>query len=228
MSSTIASRVLQRRTSGRVAKRYLQAKGLAVGNKYQNPSVRIHRYSDQLKVTDLTDAGKRGKKVPEMHISLTYSYKGDKSAWFDRISGEFLDYATRSTPYARMKAFIKDLQVDYPGEISLTEDQLRGVDVEPFGEVYEFKIPLDDNKTTIEVTSSPTSFMVIHHSWMKHPTNPNGPGHFQDTGYHPASKKDAVTFYGWMKDNAAKLKTMKDMQFLRDLWNKLGVKYDYH
>lgn len=213
------------RTASRVAQRYLLAKGLPMGQTYQNPKVRIHRYSDLLQVTELVNAGKRGKKCPQMAIQLTYQFKGDKPAWFERITHEFLVYSRSSDPYAKMKAFITDLQVDFPGEIDMSERDLKGVEVEPYGQVFEFKIPLEDNKSSIEVMSSPTSFRVTNHWWA---TGPKGNGFYQDTSYHPDKKKDAVLFYGWMKDNASKIKGFKSMDDFRKLWGTLGVEYDYH
>lgn len=209
------------KTAARVARRVL-AKGIALGNTYQNPRIRIHRYRDQIRVTDLTDAGKRGKKVRELIIGLTYSYDGDEQAWMDTQTHEFLVYARSSDPYMKIKSYIKDLMVDYPDDITLTEDTLRGIDVEPYGEIFEFKIPLD--KGSVTVKSSPTDFSVKHTAEM---SGPRGNTFNHDTRYHPYTKRDAVAFYGWVKDNASKLKALKNINDLRDIWKKNDIKYDY-
>jgi len=208
----------------RVARQFL-ARGLDRGRSFQNPKVRIHRYADGIMVTDLTNAGKRGKKVDEMYVTTTYNYKGDKQEWLGRQTAAYLDYINSSNPYAKIKALVKDLMYDFPDDIKLSESQHRGVDIEPYGEIFEFNFPMDDKKSAVKVKSSPTDFHVTDHHWM---TRPDGGGFYQDTGYWPRKKKDAVVFYGWMKDNASKLKSFKSMQDYRDLWKKLGVDYDFH
>lgn len=206
--------------ASRVASRYLAA-ALGMGQTFQNEKVRIHRYRDSFRVTDLRNAGKRGKKVPEMAIMLTRAYTGDVDQWFDIQAKQFLDYAKSSDPYAKIRAYIKDLLVDYPKDIDLQETMLRGVDVEPFGEVYTWKFQTSDIDR-LEAKVSPQDFSVRStHTF----TGPKGNLFDQDTLYYPRDKKSSALFYGWLKDNLAKAKKM-GMTELRQVWEQLGVKYD--
>lgn len=195
-----------------------------MGRTFQNEIVRIHRYRDMLQVTDLTNAGKRGKQCVEMTVQPSYSFKGDRDAWLDRISNEFVDRAPRGLK--SMKAFIKDLLVDFPGEISLEERTLKGITVEPYGEVFEFEIPQSDGNI-VQVRSSPIDFSVVHRGKLTHPTTGKDMG-FQDTLYYPDKRKDAAVFYAWMKDNHQKARLHMTMDMFRELWRHLDIGYDYH
>ena len=208
-----------------VTRRFL-ASGLEVGRSFQNEKIRVHRYRDQLRVWDITNAGKRGKKVPELTVLLTRNYEGDPDDWFKRQTAELIEtYSKRPDPYGAFKALLRDLQVDFPEDINLHEEQLRGVDVEPYGEIFEFNIPLD-NKSSLRVEASPNSFLVVNHAWVTREGTDKG--FFHDTSYRPVKVTDARAFYAWLKDNASKLKSFDNMDEFRDLWKTLNVQYDYH
>jgi hypothetical protein len=159
-----------------------------------------------------------------MNISPTRKYTGDRKGWFDNQTDAYLDYANDPSPYDRIKFLLNDLLVDFPGEIEVRENKLRGVDVEPYGDIFEFTVRLSDGKSSIDIKSSPTDFSVRLHSWH---SNDKG-GFIQDTGYWPAKKKDAIVFYGWMKDNSVRLINIKDIRDIYDLWDKLDVSYNSH
>ena len=54
----------------KVARRFLQA-DVEVGRGIFTPqNLKIHRYRESVEVTDMTNAGKRGKKVSVMHVSV--------------------------------------------------------------------------------------------------------------------------------------------------------------
>lgn len=224
LSTRVAKKAVDLQISSKVAQRIL-AGVIPMGSTFQNEKIRIHRYRDQVRVTDLTNAGKKGKKVPELNISLTYNYTGDQQGWFDRQTEKFKSYATSSSkPYAAIQAFIKDLQHDYPDDIKMSESEYKGVDIEPYGELFKFKVPFE-NGSSLTVESSPINSLVRHTAEM---TGPNGNSFDHDTLYYPDKKKDAAIFYGWMKDNSAKVKTFKSLLDLLEVWKSLGVNYDYH
>lgn len=209
--------------ASRVARRFL-AKGIPMGDTFQNEKVRIHRYRDLLVVTDLRDAGKRGKTVTELSIRPTYKYEGNLQTWLDRQTEAYMDFVTTANPLGAIASLVKDFQKEYPGEIDVSERSLKAIDVEPFGERFEFKIPLD-NGGTLSVRSSPIEFGVKHTSKHK---GPKGNEFDMDTLYWPVKKKDAVLFYGWMKENSSKLKNIKSINDLTEIWQKLGVQYNSH
>lgn len=208
--------------------RQIKAKGLSQGGRFQNEKIRVRRLADYIEVTDLTNAGKRGKKCSQFITHATYSF-GDTTArneWLERISDMFLDFVTISNPYERMLAIIRDIREDgREDEIRLIERDLKGIEVEPFGIIFDLTIPRKDGKSELIVHCSPTDFYVKDHAWIDRESR--GGGMYHDTTYHPDKRKDAILFYGWMKDNSDKVKSYESVQDFRNLWTVLGVKYDY-
>lgn len=224
--ASLVARALRLIRRHRLASHVRSAGTLGIGRSHQNEIVRIHRYSDMLEVTDITNAGKRGKKADQFTVELTYAYKGDQKAWFERTSDSFVDLAPRGLP--AMRAYIKDLMHDFPGEISLSERQLKAITVEPYGEKFDFRIPREGGGY-IEVRSSPIDFVVIDHQPLRDPVSGAPTKYFQDTGFHPNRRDDAAAFYVWVKDNHEKAKrTMDRMDLFRELWQHLAVSYRSH
>jgi hypothetical protein len=201
----------------RVVSRYVQALGVPLGKSFFSGDLKIHRYRDQIRVTEMVNAGKRGKKVRELITNPTYSYKGDEQAWLDRISDAISDYHR----YDQVKGFIKDLLVDYPGEIDLHEVEYRGVDVEPAGTKLSVK-----TNTGLVIEASPNDFRVLNRQPLSH-SKTKEPIGYQDTNYWPDKKQDGILFYAWLKDNLSKVNSMT-LSDLTELWRTLGVHYDSH
>lgn len=160
-----------------------------------------------------------------MSLAPTYEYKGKPAEWMDRMSKALPDYPS----YDKIKSFISDVLKDFPGEISLRETEVRGVDVNPGGtEKIEFS-----TANGIRLKALPDDFSLISTWKLTDRENPNQPANdagegekFQDTMYYPASKKDAKVFYNWLKANQPEAKKMTLDDF-RKLWQSIGVKYDY-
>lgn len=212
----------------RVAARWLkQARGLGVGQTQTKGSVRVHRYSNSLKVWDLTNAGRRGKKVRVMTLMTTYSYKGDEDKWMQNMSSEALDYGS----YDRFKAFVSDLMVDYPDDIRMEERQERGIDVMP-ADIKEIELKWEVGADKLRLTASPLEFRVVSSHWFAPgeghlEKRPDVAGFSQDTMYYNTKKADAAKFYAWLSGNESKVKKMT-IQDLQTQWRRLGVNYDYH
>ena len=149
-------------------------------------TVRIHRYRDHFRIWDLTNAGKRGKKVRTMTIGPSYSYKGDHDKWMEHQAKYITNYRT----YDAIKNLYRDLLVDYPGEINIDESQERGIDVNPGGtETHKFK-----TTTGLEVEAEPMAFRILNR-WELPSKTGEPSGMFQDTNYYPVKKQDAQKFY---------------------------------
>lgn len=211
----------------RVASRFVLAAGIPLGKTWERDNVRVHRYADLFLVTDLTNAGKRGKKVRQMSIALTHAYKGDRKQWMEHMSAEFVGYAN----YDRIKAFIGDILHDHPGEIRINETEVRGVDVNPGGfEKIEFDVV--DRDWSLSVVAELDDFLVVHRHRLRGPTRPDEPANddgtmFQDTTYYPSNKAGAKVFYNWLRANLNNAKGMTIDDF-RKLWRELKIPYDSH
>lgn len=206
----------------RLAQRYFAARDLPLGKTFQNELVRIHRYKHLLQITDLREAGKRGKSCTQLNVQLTANVD-DHDKGFDELSELVMEYVAGG--FDVIRAHIQQLREMRPGEIALNIERLKAINVEPYGEIYEFSIQQRDGGS-IEVKSSPIDFRVKDRVWFDGP--PDKPGFFQDTSYWPRKKKDAQVFYAWMKDNHERVRRIMNMNALRQIWHDLGVVYDSH
>lgn len=205
-----------------VVARFLAASGIPLGKTFNFDSVRIHRYRDHFKVTDITNAGKRGKKCRAMTIGVVgYYYKGDPEAWMENMSKVLVDYKS----YDKVKNLVKDLQEQFPHEIELNEYEERGVDVEPTGDKITIKSKGTDG-SVLEVEAKSTEFRVLSKAPLTHSKTGDAIG-FQDTNYYSRDKAGAGSFYVWLQTNLSKVNSMT-IGDLRSLWNDMDVKYDYH
>jgi hypothetical protein len=210
-----------RLSAQKVVARFVLANDIPLGVTREFGSVRVHRYADHFKVTDLTFAGKRGKKVRVMNLSPTYQYKGKPADWMERMSTVLPDYPG----YDKIRGLISDLLHDFPGEINMQEFEVRGVDVNPGGTE---KIELA-NANGIRLTALPDNFTLVS-SWKLGDGAANDsdePSNQQDTLYYPVGKRDAMVFYNWLKANRLEAQKMTIEDF-RKLWQGIGVKYDHH
>jgi len=199
---------------------------LGLGQTFQNEKVRIHRYRDQIVVTDIRMAGVRGKACMQFAVSLGYSR--DNQKFLDNVSTLFMDMTSASDPYSSCKSIVSDLQHDYD-DIELKEVKVKAVDIEPYGEIYKWEAASPDKEDKIRARVSPTdfSFVVSHHF-----TN-MGAGKdkefWQDTSYFPVSKKDAQVFYAFMKkDNGRLSGKFIHPVALKALFQELGIHYNSH
>lgn len=214
--------------TARVASRFVLAENVPLGKTWERGNLRIHRYRDHFLITDLTNAGKRGKKVRQMTVAPTYAYKGDHDAWLERMSKNMLDYPS----YDGIKAFLGDILVDFPGEIRINETEVRGVDVNPGG-TTKIEFDILDREWSLSVTAAPDDFTVVQRYRLRQQTRPGDPANdsdgtmFQDTRYYPKNKAGAKVFYNWLQANLTAAKGMAIQDFQK-LWRELKVPYDSH
>jgi hypothetical protein len=195
----------------RVATRWLEqsktAAGLAVGQTFENDQWRLHRYADSLKATDLTNAGKRGKKV----LTLSISYNA-RDIPVESLTLEMIMLAKRGSNFARMKQAFDEAQEVWSIPVDIT--QLRGVDVKPAG------------FAPVEIRGSYVSVEVGYRDF----TVKDITDEINDPTCIPAASggvKEIPAFFRWVKDNKERISTMKYREVLSVL-KDLGVKYhDY-
>lgn len=214
--------------ASRVASRYVLAENVPMGKTWERGDLRIHRFRDHFRITDLTNAGKRNKKVRQMTVAPTYAFKGDHDDWLERMSKNMLDYPS----YDGILSFLNDILHDYPGEIRINETQLRGVDVNPGGfEKIEFDVV--DRDWSLSVKAELDDFLVVQRDRLRRPTRPDEPANdsgqpmFQDTIYSPKNKAGAKVFYNWLQGNREAAKGMS-LQDFKALWRELKIPYDGH
>ncbi len=190
----------------RVASRYRSAY-IRIGDTHENGTLRIHRYTDVIKLWDLTNAGKRGKRVDVLSISPTHKYTRDESMSFLHNLGTMLeDYDT----FRQAVGGIKDFLIDFPDSLDLTESAERGVDVAPGG----FK-PVTIQGVNVLITVDYKDFRV------RKLDDPN------ESTCIPAISggvKTIPVFYRWISDNRHAVEKMTYAQIL-DKMRELGIQY---
>jgi hypothetical protein len=194
------------------------AAGIEMGKTVELGTVRIHRFADHFRVTDLTNAGKRGKRCAVASLATTHLFTGDQSAWMHNMGRALVSMCES---YSDVRRLIADIMVDFPGELRFDAREERGVDVEPAGaQTLTVK-----TAAGLVITASDRDFSVKS-SWAisKSAT--------QDTLYYPAGTKTeqragAARFFAWLRANLSKVETMT-ISDLCAQWNALEVRHDYH
>lgn len=184
-----------------------------VGDTYENGNLRVHRYRDSLVLWDLTNAGKRGKKVER--VTVTMAHWADRGpADEDKILNSLGAALDSYDSLARAVSMLKDVLVDYPGSFRLSAYEERGVDVMPAG--FE-KFTIEGRHVSVEAEYK--DFRVRNLD-----DNANEPTCI------PAVRggvRDIPVFYRWVKDNEDRIKTMNYRQVLQEM-EQLGIRYhDY-
>lgn len=193
-----------------------QAPRIELGKTVELGTVRIHRFSDRFRVTDLTYAGKRGKRVRVASFAPTFYFKGDHAAWMHQMAAALLSFES----FDAVAAFVADLRADYPIDVEFDVREARGVDVEPAGsQTITVK-----TSNGLEIKASEREFQVLSRVMMRHGR--------QDTLYWPAGTKTvaragAASFFSWLRSNLSIVETMT-IGDLRSQWDALGVRYDFH
>lgn len=210
------------RTAERVAARYLLARGLDLGKTWENGKVRVHRYSNSFHVWDLTNAGKRGKKVNRMVVTPDTYSRTEEERWLERHARRLILQAARG--YAGIKRYFETL--DDEVEANISEHQERGIDILP-GDVKKIELRWKVGDDELELEATPLEFRVKSSVPLR--MKEGQPSYSrQDTNYWPAKKDDAKRFYAWLSaDGESQVKRMGIMD-LRKLWHDIGVRYDYH
>lgn len=204
-----------------VVARYLDkiARGLGLGDTWENNKVRIHRYSNSFHVWDLSNAGKRGKKVRKM-IILPEGHRADEKEWMEQHSRHVILNAARG--YDSIERYFEKVE----GGADINEYQERGIDILPAG-TKTIELKWSVGTTNLRLTATPLDFSVVHSAPLTHHTTGKPIGR-QDTIYSPAKKADAKRFYGWLAGEGEKMVPRMSMDDLRDVWRSLRVQYDYH
>lgn len=183
-----------------------------VGQTWENDKVRVHRFRPSYHIWDLTNAGKRGKKVRrlafyDLDMIRDEKVKGNVEKFAKGID-KVKDY---EQALKWVQIIIKDARNRGSSQPQMEEYQERGVDVAPGG----FK-PLRIVGKGVRVDSDYDSFSVQNVADQNNlPT------------CIPAirgGKKDIKVFYRWVKDNQEKIKQMDFQQVLKEM-KKIGINY---
>jgi len=202
--------------------RELRGIGVGIGDTEEHDGLRFHRYASALMVTDLANAGKRGKTVPEFSLyNLDYTF-GDKSA--DELENA-LESIAKAKTYAqalqiakKAVAFVHADGSRYGSSLNIEERPLRGVDVDPPEGASGAKIAIDTPHFSLSVDARGFSASD------KDDQN-NLPCII--TPVRGAKQTAVKAFRTWVEANRDKLQDMTFNKFTAAL-NDAGVNYHYY
>jgi hypothetical protein len=182
------------------------AKGLVsrTGERFESDSIRAHQFMNSIKIWDLSNAGKRGRKVDVLTIIAT-----------DNASEKMLDGHFKAVKiydsYSDILSLFRDLKYDFPDDFEIHETTERGVDVTPAG----FQ-PIKIDGRHVFINSDYKSFVVK-----------DTDDEYNEETCIPAfsgGKNDVKVFYRFVKDHASWLKNATFSDVLRAM-KKQGIKY---
>jgi hypothetical protein len=187
--------------------------GVPVGDTLERGPLRLHRYESALRVTDLTNAGKRGKPCPEFALYNLDFPVGVPTA--EAVDAALKAIAKAGT-YAKAVAIAREAAAaaKATGErVDIEENTLRGVDVEPAAGASGGKVVI--KTPTFELEASGTGFSVSD-------ARMDGENIIPPVG---GAKKTAIkAFYAWVQAHRAEIAKM-DYRALRSALTKAGLEF---
>ncbi len=176
---------------------------LAVGLTHETKLWRLHRYMDSIVVTDLRNAGKRGKKVQEW-AAIRWIAKVD----LDALGAELYRLANVGVDPEAMKMALDEAAEASNGALRIDVREKRGVDVTPAG------LPaITVHGEHITLTVSTKDFHIRNEKDMNESTLIPGEG----------GKKEIPDLYNWVKANEDHVRGLTFAQ-VRDALRLLGVR----
>lgn len=184
---------------------------LSVGKTMENEKsmLRFHRFMHSVRVTDLTNAGKRGKTADEFALyDLDYVRDPEAKQALEKVIGNIVKARDYKDALAKAKKYVEGLE---PGGVlpKIEETRYKGVEVSPAG----FK-PIKIDGKYVSIEASYRDFVVRDK---------------EDKANEPVcmarGKRGVKLFYRWVQDNLSKLPNMKFRQVTKAL-GAAGI--DYH
>lgn len=179
---------------------------IRVGSTVEQGSIRIHRYSDWTSVTDLTNAGKRGKTVEVIGFRLN-RYFAD--AYYNLFAGPLQACENMAQVHILANTYALT-DPDEPRSDFVTYSEQRGVDVVP-----SLKQVIKLQTTNFTLSASPLDFTVRDSSRQGQVLHP----------LQSSKKRSALTFYAWLQENLARVQDMTVTQIAQELLRK-KIQYD--
>lgn len=184
---------------------------LTVGTTIENGTLRAHRYRDHVVLWDLTNAGKRGRKVARLTVTVTYSLNATAK---DNVLEQLAVMIEGLRSFGVAASALGEYAMSNPHTLDLTSTEERGVDVQPAG-VQKLVI----NTAKLSLEADPQDFTV----------RCKLDEHNEPTLTTPvkASRTAASAFYRWASENQDRITAMTYREVLQELM-QLGIRFhDY-
>ena len=177
---------------------------LNVGETFENSNVRIHRYRDMIYITEIENAGKKGKECK--HVTIENYLRDDKTN--DDLT-HFTNHLNIVCTYAVIEACAMLLEAEN-NKIKLHYRTKKSIEVIPF------------NHRPIEFSNDTTSFCFKYDGFSirkLHDVN-----EYTLIDYHRTKKQSVKKLYKYVRENKDQVKDL-DFYEARQLLIKLDVNY---
>lgn len=207
---------------------------LSPGSGTEEGNVRYHRYMDSIHVTDLTNAGKRGKKVDQFVIyDMQYMSRNQiAQAQFERWLGEMLQspksyQQVRAAAVELMEGFERSGMYPLPKMQTRT---LRGVDVDPSESVSpRFKeLVVDTPERTLSLDVKPSHISIREVTFTTHDGR-RGPYRSDRALMNERGSRKTKKMYQWVVGNIDRIRDAlrsDQLQGVRRLLDADNIPYD--
>lgn len=180
---------------------------LRVGVTLERGTLRVHRLRDLFQLWDLTNAGKRGRKVRTLSVSPAFRAGIDREEVMEQMARRLATLASFEVAELAVHGFL----IEHPAALDVSDGELRGVDVTPGG----FK-PIKVETVRLSLEVGYRSFSV---------KDLNDP-HNRPTCVPGDARKVLIpVFYRWVSDNITRLESMSYREVLREM---MAMGIDYH
>ena len=132
----------------------LFCESISIGKTIENDGVRVHKYSGSIVVTDMSNAGKRGKKVREFTLYDIDDYRVERYPSDVETLDALEGFLATSKNYDAMLKAAKDFIKYADGSYSVSEREIKGVNVEQGKKEIE--------NGNIRVVYSTTDFHIVN------------------------------------------------------------------
>jgi hypothetical protein len=207
-----------------------RAREITLGETRDQGSIRIHRWSNGFEVTELANAGKRGKRCASLRVfagGYNVPHAPADGAGWDAYGESFAMLSSM----AEVKAFLADVLARFPSSIRFSISEKRGIDVAPAGKTRINLRKQFPDGTIVEVDAEPGTFSVTNSVVIdardEHGRPKAAHGFRQDTHYYATNKSGAQKFYAWVEKHMLTAQNMTIADFRR-LWDEQGIGYDFH
>lgn len=184
--------------------------GLAIGQTLETPVLRVHRYSGSISVTDLTNAGKRGKMVDDFTLyDLQWTEDPAVRGLVEKFASQLSTMKSYRSALVMAKGLVAAARRMGSSRPNIEEHKQKGVRVRPVG--------------SPEITIN-TSYIYGYADGQQFTVRDK-----KDLANEPTimqrGKRSASQFYKWIRKNEKRVNSMD----FRDIINALKKeKIDYH
>lgn len=179
---------------------------IEVGATVEIGMLRVHRYADCLVLWDITNAGKRGKRVPRVTVSPAFSrglVGSAGQALLERVCKMLGSYESFELAVTTLKSLNQETEC-----LSFEYREERGVDVRPSG------------RPVIEIRTQKIRLTVDFRNFSVEDVTDK---HNEPTAIS-VDQKSVDKFYRWVSNNRATMETFTFREVL-DNMRKLGITY---